>query len=104
MAHNLFAPCLLKLVAIGGLKDKSVSPLAHESSVLSGQFSRCANVVRSLLLTPFALKYSDQTVNEWREHKWEAVAIAILIPFCYVLVLTAMRRGDWVQRLRWFWA
>jgi hypothetical protein len=50
-----------------------------------------ANVVRSWLLTPFALKYSDQAVNEWREHKWQAVAIAILIPFCYILVLTAMR-------------
>jgi drug/metabolite transporter (DMT)-like permease len=50
-----------------------------------------ANVIRSLLLTPFALKYSDHAINEWREHKWEAVAIAILIPFCYILVLTAMR-------------
>ncbi|MGE5305084.1 MAG: EamA family transporter [Alphaproteobacteria bacterium] len=49
-----------------------------------------ANVGRSLLLTPLALKYSDQAVNEWREHKWQAVAIAILIPFCYILVLTAM--------------
>ncbi len=49
-----------------------------------------ANVVRSLLLTPYALKYSDQAVDEWREHKWEAVAIAILIPLAYILVLTAM--------------
>jgi drug/metabolite transporter (DMT)-like permease len=50
-----------------------------------------ANVVRSLLLTPFALKYSDHAINEWREHKWEAMAIAILIPLSYILVLTAMR-------------
>ncbi|MGH7809543.1 MAG: EamA family transporter, partial [Candidatus Binatia bacterium] len=49
-----------------------------------------ANLIRSLLLTPYALIYSDHTVNEWREHKWEAVAIAILIPLSYILVLTAM--------------
>jgi drug/metabolite transporter (DMT)-like permease len=49
-----------------------------------------ANLIRSLLLTPYALVYSDHAVNEWREHKWEAVAIAILIPLSYILVLTAM--------------
>jgi drug/metabolite transporter (DMT)-like permease len=49
-----------------------------------------ANLIRSLLLTPFALKYSDETINEWREHKWEAMAIAVLIPLSYILVLTAM--------------
>ena len=50
-----------------------------------------ANVGRSLLLTPYALIYSDDAVNEWREHKFEAIAIAILIPLSYILVLTAMR-------------
>ena len=50
-----------------------------------------ANVGRSLLLTPYALKYSDDAVNEWREHKFEAIAIAILIPLSYILVLTAMQ-------------
>ena len=50
-----------------------------------------ANAGRAILLTPFALKYSDQTVNEWREHKYEAIAVAVLIPLSYILVLTAMR-------------
>ena len=50
-----------------------------------------ANVGRSILLTPYALKFSDEAVNEWREHKWEAVGIAILIPLSYILVLTAMQ-------------
>lgn len=50
-----------------------------------------ANVGRALLLTPFALKYSDQTVAAWREHKYEAIACAVLIPFSYILVLTAMQ-------------
>ena len=49
-----------------------------------------ANVGRAILLTPFALRYSEETVIEWREHKWEAVAVAILIPLSYILVLTAM--------------
>jgi drug/metabolite transporter (DMT)-like permease len=49
-----------------------------------------ANVGRVLLLSPFAIKYSDQTIVEWREHKYEAIAVAVLIPLSYILVLTAM--------------
>jgi drug/metabolite transporter (DMT)-like permease len=50
-----------------------------------------ANVGRSILLTPVACIYSDHTITEWRDHKWEAIAIAVLIPLSYILVLTAMR-------------
>ena len=50
-----------------------------------------ANVGRALLLTPIALKYSDHAIGEWREHKYEAIACAVLIPLAYILVLTAMR-------------
>jgi len=49
-----------------------------------------ANVGRAVLLAPLAIKYSDQTIDEWREHKYEAIAIAVLIPLSYILVLTAM--------------
>ncbi len=49
-----------------------------------------ANVCRAILLTPFAVRYADETVIEWRDHKWEAIAVAILIPLAYILVLTAM--------------
>jgi drug/metabolite transporter (DMT)-like permease len=49
-----------------------------------------ANVGRAILLTPFAVGYSEETIIEWREHKWEAIAVAILIPLSYILVLTAM--------------
>jgi drug/metabolite transporter (DMT)-like permease len=49
-----------------------------------------ANVGRAVFLTPFALKFSDETMAEWREHKYEAIAVAILIPLSYILVLTAM--------------
>lgn len=50
-----------------------------------------ANVGRAVLLTPLAIRYSDQAVLEWREHKYEAIACAVLIPFAYILVLTAMQ-------------
>jgi drug/metabolite transporter (DMT)-like permease len=50
-----------------------------------------ANIGRAVFLTPFALKYSDQAVVEWREHKYEALGCAVLIPLAYILVLTAMR-------------
>jgi drug/metabolite transporter (DMT)-like permease len=50
-----------------------------------------ANVGRVILLSPLAIKYSDQTIAEWREHKYEAIAVAVLIPLSYILVLTAMR-------------
>jgi len=50
-----------------------------------------ANVGRAVLLTPIALKYSNLAIGEWREHKYEAIACAVLIPLAYILVLTAMR-------------
>lgn len=50
-----------------------------------------ANVCRAILLTPFAVRYADNTAEEWREHKHEAICIAILIPLSYILVLTAMQ-------------
>ena len=37
-----------------------------------------ANVGRAALLAPFAFKYSDETIAEWRYHKYEAIAIAVV--------------------------
>ncbi|HEY7218257.1 MAG TPA: DMT family transporter [Candidatus Binatia bacterium] len=50
-----------------------------------------ANVGRAIFLTPFALKWPDETMAEWRQHKYEAIACAVLIPLAYILVLTAMQ-------------
>lgn len=50
-----------------------------------------ANVGRTVLLTPFALRYGDATAAEWREHRQEAIGCAVLIPLAYILVLTAMQ-------------
>lgn len=50
-----------------------------------------ANLGRAIMLTPFAIRFWPQTKTEWREHRYEAICIAVLIPLSYILVLTAMR-------------
>lgn len=50
-----------------------------------------ANLVRALLLTPFALHHWNSARNEWRVHRFEAVGVALLVPLSYILVLTAMQ-------------
>ena len=50
-----------------------------------------ANLGRSLLLTPFALRHWQSALNEWRTHRFEAVGVALLVPLSYILVLTAMQ-------------
>jgi drug/metabolite transporter (DMT)-like permease len=50
-----------------------------------------ANLGRSVLLTPFALRHWDSTRNEWQSHRFEAVGVALLVPLSYILVLTAMQ-------------
>jgi drug/metabolite transporter (DMT)-like permease len=49
-----------------------------------------ANLVRALLLTPFALRHWDRARHEWQTHRFEAVGVALLVPLSYILVLTAM--------------
>src|SRR4029077_15230917 len=50
-----------------------------------------ANLVRSLLLTPFAMRHWKSARNEWRIHRFEAIGVALLVPLSYILVLTAMK-------------
>lgn len=50
-----------------------------------------ANLVRAILLTPFALHHWNSACNEWRVHRFEAVGVALLVPLSYILVLTAMQ-------------
>jgi drug/metabolite transporter (DMT)-like permease len=44
-----------------------------------------------VLLTPFAIKYPAATATEWRDHSYEALGCAVLIPLASILVLTAMQ-------------
>lgn len=43
------------------------------------------------LLTPFAWRRRAEVAREWREHRWHALAVAVLASTGYVLILTAMR-------------
>ncbi len=50
-----------------------------------------ANLGRAILLTPFAVGYWQNTRVEWRDHRAEAIGVAVLAPLSYILVLTAMQ-------------
>jgi drug/metabolite transporter (DMT)-like permease len=50
-----------------------------------------ANLGRAILLTPFAAGYWQHTRIEWRDHRFEAIGVAVLAPLSYILVLTAMQ-------------
>jgi len=50
-----------------------------------------ANSVRALLLLPLALSHWQKTRVEWSVHRFEAIAVALLVPLSYILVLTAMQ-------------
>lgn len=45
---------------------------------------------RALLLTPSVLRNPEKLRYEWRQHRLEALVIAVLSPLAYVLVLTAL--------------
>lgn len=49
-----------------------------------------ANLGRVLLMTPMALKRKAEIVPTWRRAKKEILAVAVLCPLSYILVLTAM--------------
>ena len=49
-----------------------------------------ANLGRVLLMTPLALKLRGEIGPTWRRAKKEIVAVALLCPLSYILVLTAM--------------
>jgi drug/metabolite transporter (DMT)-like permease len=49
-----------------------------------------ANLGRVLLMTPMALRLRAEVLPTWRRAKKEIVAVALLCPLSYILVLTAM--------------
>ena len=53
-------------------------------------FMWLSETVRSLLLTPIALRNWGKVRLEWHEHRKEAIGIAVLSPLAYILVLTAL--------------
>ena len=53
-------------------------------------FDWLMNLVRLALTTPLALRRREQMARAWREHRRTAIAVALLNPLSYILVLTAM--------------
>lgn len=49
-----------------------------------------ANLGRVVLMTPLALRAPDEIAATWRRARKEIIAVAILCPLSYILVLTAM--------------
>lgn len=49
------------------------------------------NVVRVGLMTPLALRNRDDIREAWAKHRKAALAVAVLCPLSYILVLTAMQ-------------
>jgi drug/metabolite transporter (DMT)-like permease len=49
-----------------------------------------ANFVRTLLLTPVAMRRRVVVARVWNSHRREAIGIALMAPAAYILVLTAL--------------
>ena len=58
-----------------------VPPLVHDWA---------GNLGRVLILTPTALRRRAEVAHAWRRFRTEAIAISILCPLSYILVLSAM--------------
>jgi drug/metabolite transporter (DMT)-like permease len=65
-----------------GVAALRVAPVLYDAGTAFTQLA---------LLTPFALRRWPEVAAEWRDHKHWAIAVAILSPIAYVLVLTALR-------------
>ena len=50
-----------------------------------------SNVGRAIFLTSLPARYPREARVEWREHRFEAIGVAVLAPLSYILVLTAMQ-------------
>lgn len=64
-----------------GVAQLGVPPIYYDAGTAFTQLA---------LLSPFALRRRDEVAAEWRDKKHWAIAVALLSPIAYVLVLTAL--------------
>ncbi len=64
------------------IKNYQLSPL---------QLTFSSNAFSILLLIPLLIGKTEEIKNDWIEHKWSILAIAILSPAAYILVLEALK-------------
>ncbi len=75
------------LIAAYTLWDKQAVSAALIPPLL---YNWAANVGRVALLSPIALRRSDEIRAEWRNHRIHAFGVAVLSPLSYILVLVAL--------------
>ncbi|MGE6221197.1 DMT family transporter [Nubsella zeaxanthinifaciens] len=64
------------------IKNYQLSPL---------QLTFSSNAFSIVLLIPLLIGKTEEIKNDWIEHKWSILAIAILSPAAYILVLEALK-------------
>jgi drug/metabolite transporter (DMT)-like permease len=64
-----------------GVAALAIAPLLYDAGTAFTQLA---------LLSPFAAKRWPEVIHHWREHRGYAIAVAVLAPIAYVLVLTAL--------------
>ncbi len=65
-----------------GVANLGIPPILYDGGTAFTQLA---------LLTPFALKRTNEVATHWRGHRLYAAGVAFLSPVSYVLILTAMR-------------
>ncbi len=53
-------------------------------------FDWSRNMGQTLLVAPLALRQRSQIAHHWSAHRREVIGVAVLSPFAYILVLTAL--------------
>lgn len=54
-------------------------------------FTYVGEAGRVVILAPWMARNRSEIVTAWREHRWEAIGVAVLSPLAYLMVLSAMR-------------
>lgn len=54
-------------------------------------FSYVGEAGRVALLSPMLVRGRPEIAAAWRDHRWEAIGVAVLSPLAYLMVLTALR-------------
>lgn len=54
-------------------------------------FTYSGEASRVLILAPWMARNRPEIRAAWREHRWEAIGVAVLSPLAYLMVLSAMR-------------
>ena len=55
------------------------------------QFTYSGEASRVLILSPWMARNRPEISAAWRDHRWEAIGVAVLSPLAYLMVLSAMR-------------